>query len=79
LRRIDKLIGSGGWLARADAFSPSDWFADHAIDERGRRLLMPQRFEYYRDEDDLFPLLANLARAYPAAAAHAGVRFLRSH
>ncbi|MBP6654317.1 MAG: glutamate mutase L [Propionivibrio sp.] len=78
LRRIDKVIGSGGWLARADAFSPSDWFADHAIDERGRRVLMPQRFDYYRDEDYLFPLLANLARAYPSAAAKAGISRLRA-
>ena len=78
MRRIDKVIGSGGWLARADAFSPSDWFADHAIDERGRRVLMPQRFDYYRDEDYLFPLLANLARAYPSAAAKAGISRLRA-
>lgn len=79
LRRIDKLIGSGGWLARADIFSPSDWFSDHAIDERGRRVLMPRRFDYYRDADDLFPLLANLARAHPVAAARTGVQHLRRH
>ena len=79
LRRIDRVIGSGGWLARADTFAPAEWLADHAVDERGRRVLIPQRFDYYRDEDDLFPLLANLARAYPAAAAHAGIRGLRNH
>ena len=46
--------------------------------QRGRRVLMPQRFDYYRDEDYLFPLLANLARAYPSAAAKAGISRLRA-
>ena len=78
LRRIDKLIGSGGWLAHANDFSPADCLADHAIDARGRRVLLPRRFDYYRDEAYLFPLFANLARAHPRAAAHAGIASLKA-
>lgn len=78
LRRIDKLIGSGGWLAHADDFSPADCLADHAIDARGRRVLLPRKFDYYRDASYLFPLLANLARAHPRAAAHAGIAALKA-
>jgi uncharacterized protein (TIGR01319 family) len=78
LRRIDKMIGSGGWLAQTDAFSPADRLADHAIDARGRRVLLPRKFDYYRDEAYLFPLLANLARAHPRAAAHAGIAALKT-
>lgn len=76
LRRISKVIGSGGWLARATEFNPTPWFTDHSIDHRGRSVLAPRHFTYYRDEDTLFPLLANLARAYPRAAALAGIKRL---
>lgn len=78
LRRIDKLIGSGGWLAQAGDFTPADCLADHMVDARGRHVLLPERFAYYRDEAYLFPLLANLARAYPRTAAHAGIAHLKA-
>jgi uncharacterized protein (TIGR01319 family) len=73
LHGVRKIIGSGGWLGRAHDFSPAAWIADHAIDRRGRRVLVPQQFGYYRDVSGLFPLLANLAREYPCAAAQAGI------
>ncbi|MEI7430386.1 MAG: methylaspartate mutase accessory protein GlmL [Betaproteobacteria bacterium] len=76
LRRVAKVIGSGGWLARAKDFNPAPWFADHTIDHRGRSVLVPRHFAYYRDTDYLFPLLANLARTFPHAAAHAGINRL---
>lgn len=76
LSRIAKIIGSGGWLSRAADFSPAEWFAAHAIDHRGRSVLVPRTFSYYRDEQYLFPLLANLAREYPQIAARAGIRLL---
>jgi uncharacterized protein (TIGR01319 family) len=76
LHHIAKVIGSGGWLSRARDFNPAPWFTDHRIDHRGRSVLLPQRFTYHRDEDYLFPLLANLARAFPRAAAHAGIKLL---
>lgn len=76
LSRVAKVIGSGGWLARAVDFHPADWFAGHAIDPRGRAVLVPRQFDYFRDEHYLFPLLANLAREHPCAAAQAGIRLL---
>lgn len=76
LTNLKKVIGSGGWLSRQLDFDPSCWFSDHSIDTRGRTVLMPRRFEYYRDEQSMFPLLANLAREYPQAAAHAGISML---
>lgn len=56
------MIGSGGWLAQTDAFSPADCLADHAIDARGRRVLLPRKFDYYRDE-------AYLSRCSPTSRA----------
>lgn len=76
LSALPKVVGSGGWLAKAAGFSPEAWFDSHRFDPRGRRVLVPQRFAYYRDADYLFPLLANLARDIPAAAARAGIDFL---
>lgn len=76
LSRITKVIGAGGWLSRQQGFQPVEWFMDHLLDQRGRTVLVPHRFEYYRDEQSLFPLLANLAREYPCAAARAGVSML---
>ena len=76
LRQVGKLIGSGGWLSRAENFSPADWLADHAVDKRGRLVLTPRDFTWYRDKEYLFPLLANLAREVPKAAALAGVNLL---
>ena len=76
LRGVTRVIGSGGWLSRAADFSPAAWFADHAVDKRERRVLVPQKFTWYRDQDYLFPLLANLAREAPKAAALAGVNLL---
>lgn len=76
LSNVAKVVGSGGWLARAADFSPADWFADHIVDSRGRAVLVPGQFNYYRDEQYLFPLLANLAREVPRAAALAGIDLL---
>lgn len=78
LRDMARVIGSGGWLSRAADFDPAPWFARHAVDKRGRIVLLPQQFTYYRDEEYLFPLLANLAREYPEAAALAGIRLLKN-
>ena len=79
LTHVGKIIGSGGWLSRATDFEPADWFAAHAIDARGRRVLMPHNFAYFRDEQYLFPLLANLARTCPRAAARAGIELLAAN
>lgn len=76
LSGVTKVIGSGGWLARETDFSPADWFLDHLVDSRGRTALLPSQLDYYRDEQYVFPLLANLAREVPQAAALAGVNLL---
>jgi uncharacterized protein (TIGR01319 family) len=76
LREVTKVVGSGGWLARADTFDPSPWLRARALDERGRSVLLPARVRYFRDADYLFPLLANVARRHPAAAARAAIRAL---
>lgn len=44
LTHVGKIIGSGGWLSRAADFEPAVRFAAHAIDARGRRVLMPHNF-----------------------------------
>ncbi len=77
LKTVGKVIGSGGWLGRQADFDPRPWLAGRVLDARGRQVLLPRRFDYYRDEDNLFPLLANLARACPRAAARAGVARLK--
>ena len=79
LSHINKVIGAGGWLAQARDFSPAAWFAAQRIDPRGRQILLPQQFAYFRDEAALFPLLANLARLYPQAAANAGIAGLSTN
>jgi uncharacterized protein (TIGR01319 family) len=73
LSAVPRVIGSGGWLARAGQFKPSAWLSQFRIDEKRRAVLMPGRFEYWRDEAYLFPLLANAARLHPRAAALAGI------
>jgi uncharacterized protein (TIGR01319 family) len=76
LRGVRRVIGSGGWLAQAAGFDPSPWLRLRPLDERGRSVLLPQRVDHFRDAGYLFPLLANVARRHPAAAARAGVRAL---
>jgi hypothetical protein len=66
LRRSTRSSAPAAGCHGPTPFSPADWLADHAIDARGRRVLLPRDFDYYRDEDYLFPLLANLARAHAA-------------
>jgi len=77
LSGVTRVIGSGGWLAQAVQFNPSAWLAPLRVDERRRAVLMPKHFEYWRDEANLFPLLANAARLHPQAAARAGIRALQ--
>lgn len=78
LRGVRRVIGSGGWLAQAGGFDPTPWLRLRPLDERGRHVLLPARVDYFRDTGYLFPLLANVARRHPAAAARAGVRALQT-
>ena len=76
LGKVPRVIGSGGWLSKRRDFDPGHWMAQMRIDARGKSVLLPGDVAYYRDEDYLFPLLANVARDLPEAAARAGVRTL---
>ncbi len=72
LSGVEKVIGTGGYLARM----PGRFPAPRRVDERGREILLPVRAEYYLDSTYLFPLLANAARSYPRAAAACGISSL---
>ena len=76
LTGVSRVIGSGGWLSKAEGFNPQQWFAAVGVDNRERTVLLPERVEYWRDDDYLFPLLANVAQGYPEAAARAGIQML---
>ncbi|MHB8054037.1 MAG: glutamate mutase L [Candidatus Aminicenantales bacterium] len=77
LRRLTRLIGTGGYLSRTknaslllEACAPGNAEADS-------QPLLPILPEPYADEGYLFPLLANLAGDYPDAAARTAVGGLR--
>ena len=76
LRGVKRLIGSGGWLANTPGFTPSQWLAQQRLDAKGKSILLPTQVEYSRDAGYLFPLLANVACAFPAPAARAGIHAL---
>lgn len=78
LSNVSKMIGSGGWLSKNRSFDPARWLSLLRVDEAERPVLLPTRIDYYHDKHHLFPLLANAARVYPAAAARAGIRSLVS-
>jgi uncharacterized protein (TIGR01319 family) len=76
LSQVKKVIGSGGWLSNVTDFDLGAWLKPQRVDAQGKTVLLPDAVEYYRDQHYLFPLLANLARDFPAAAANAGIRLL---
>lgn len=78
LTAVRKVIGTGGYLAHGAGFSPLSHLAGQDVDDKGRRILTPASAAYYRDDQYLFPLLANVARDYPQAAARAGIALLQT-
>jgi uncharacterized protein (TIGR01319 family) len=76
LTTVRKVIGSGGWLSRARDFDLGSWLGRCRIDDDGKAVLLPDEIDYYRDEQYLFPLLANAARRFPHQAAQTGVALL---
>lgn len=78
LRGVKRIIGSGGYLANTPSFNPNPWLQRIRLDERGQQILAPTAVQFYRDEHYLFPLLANLARLHPQAAARAAGHFLHA-
>ena len=76
LTTVRKVVGSGGWLSRASQFDIHNWLKYRELDDQGKRILLPNQFEYYRDSNGLLPLLANVARLYPQAAARTSIQCL---
>ncbi|MGM1325399.1 glutamate mutase L, partial [Klebsiella michiganensis] len=76
LTPVRKVVGSGGWLSRASGFDIHRWLKYRELDDDGRRILLPTRFDYYRDAKGLLPLLANVARLYPELAARTSIHCL---
>lgn len=64
-----------GMALRASQFDIHNWLKYRELDDRGKRILLPNQFEYYRDSNGLLPLLANVA-AVPAAAARTSIQCL---
>jgi len=79
LTQVPRVIGSGGWLSKVATFDPAPWLSQMLVDAKGKSVLVPTRVDYYRDEDYLIPLLANVAQEFPEAAARAGIRSLVRH
>lgn len=76
LTPVRKIIGTGGWLSRAQDFDIHRWIKYRDIDEQGKKILLPTEFEYYRDSRGLIPLLANVAREFPQHAAITSIKNL---
>ena len=57
-------------------FDIHHWLKYRELDDDGRRILLPTQFEYYRDAKGLLPLLANVARLDPQAAARTSIHCL---
>ncbi|MCZ9155389.1 methylaspartate mutase accessory protein GlmL [Escherichia albertii] len=76
LTTVRKVVGSGGWLSRASQFDIHHWLKYRELNDDGKRILLPTQFEYYRDSRGLFPLLANVARVDPQAAARTSIQCL---
>jgi len=76
LTTVRKVVGSGGWLSRASQFDIHRWLKYRELDDGSRRVLLPGQFDYYRDAKGLLPLLANVARLDPQAAARTSIQCL---
>lgn len=68
LREVRTFVGSGGFLAAEDPHALAPLFRCASLDERGRTILLPDRWRWLRDRDNLLPLLANAARRFGRAA-----------
>ncbi|UWU19582.1 glutamate mutase L (plasmid) [Rhizobium sullae] len=76
LTSVKTMIGTGGYLSHSADFDPRTHLSEVGIDKFGKRILVSQCKSYLRDPANLLPLLANVSRKHPAAAAIAAVRLL---
>lgn len=76
LSSVKTIIGTGGYLSHTGDFTPADWLSQIGVDKHGKRVLSPRCERYLRDPMNILPLLANVSRGFPAAAARAAMNFL---
>lgn len=69
LRKIDKLIGTGGYLAAMGRQNKKMVFPDKSYLPKDKISLTPQNLKYYADTRYLLPLLGNLAEEFPDLSA----------
>jgi len=68
LRSVSRVIGSGGYLSQDAGFEPGRALRGVAGDQAETLPLVPQNFDYLRDEGYLLPLLGNLVCDYEEPA-----------
>lgn len=73
LNRVRKIVGSGGYLSNHSRLDAVQSISQPRIDEKGCQVLLPSKAQYFRDEQYLVPLFANIARLYPEQAAKGAV------
>ncbi|WDZ81624.1 glutamate mutase L (plasmid) [Ensifer adhaerens] len=76
LSSVRTIIGTGGYLSHTREFSPAIWLSQIGVDRHGKRVLSPRCERYLRDPMNILPLLANVSRGFPGAAARAAVNLL---
>ncbi|HNX76795.1 MAG TPA: glutamate mutase L [Candidatus Rifleibacterium sp.] len=77
LRRINRLVGTGGYLAAMGRNGDPVAIPDRPVQPAEKVALLPQNFVYYADFDYILPLLGNLAEKFPRACALTAVSALR--
>lgn len=76
LTSVKTIVGTGGYLSHSSDFDPRTHHSTIGVDKFGKRILVSQCESYFRDPENLLPLIANVSRRHPAAAAAAAVRLL---
>ena len=76
LRRVNRLIGTGGFLAAMGRIGDALEIPASPLAGSEKVPLLPENFEYYADSDYILPLLGSLAARYPRQSAAAAVSYL---
>ncbi len=76
LRRIDKIVGTGGYLAACARNQQSVSIGDQMPEAAEKVPLVPQSFSYFADHDYLLPFIGCLAKDFPKQAALTAVDYL---
>ena len=77
LRRINRIIGSGGYLAAMGRDGDLVAIPDRPVQPVEKTPLLPQDFAYFADHDYILPLLGSLAENFPRACALTAVSSLK--